>query len=66
MPQRRSQPTGLAIKIGEYYEKGLGVAQDYRAAANWYMKALDASNRDQVDGRARTRLAFLYANGIMD
>ena len=51
-------------RIGEYYEKGRSVPQDYRLAASWYGRAIDQSNGDAPSVRAKVRLAFLYANGL--
>jgi len=69
LPQRTaddyfSNRSGAREKIGEYYEKEIIERQDYRAAASWYEKAIDASNRDRPSIRAALRLAFLYANGL--
>jgi hypothetical protein len=44
---------------GEIYEKGLGTAPDYAAAASWYQKAAD-----QGYSRALINLGFLYEQGL--
>ncbi len=48
-------------KIGEYYEKGLGVPQNYAAAAMWYQKAVENTYADM---RPRFALGWLYAHGL--
>jgi hypothetical protein len=45
--------------VGEIYEKGLGIAPDYAAAASWYRKAAD-----QGHSRALIALGFLYEQGL--
>lgn len=45
--------------VGEIYEKGLGSAPDYAAAAKWYRKA-----SDQGDARALNNLGFLLEKGL--
>lgn len=45
-------------KVGEIYEKGLGVAPDYESAALWYKRAAE-----QGFNRAQINLAFLYEKG---
>jgi uncharacterized protein len=44
--------------VGEIYERGLGVAPDYAAAATWYQKAAD-----QGYSRAAFNLGTLYEQG---
>jgi TPR repeat protein len=50
--------------LGEFYQNGSGVQQDYAAARFWYEKAI----RTQADGfevnKARTRLAYLLGQGL--
>ncbi len=45
--------------VGEIYEKGLGTAPDYPAAASWYQKAAA-----QGYSRALIDLGFLYEQGL--
>ena len=45
--------------VGEIYEKGMGTAPDYAAAAGWYRKAAD-----QGYSRALINLGFLYEQGL--
>lgn len=45
--------------VGEIFEKGLGVAPDYAAAALWYRKAAD-----QNHARAQINLGHLYEKGL--
>jgi Caspase domain/Sel1 repeat len=45
--------------VGEIYEKGLGTAPDYAAAAQWYRKAAE-----QGYSRAQINLGFLYERGL--
>jgi uncharacterized caspase-like protein len=45
--------------VGEIYEKGLGVAPDYRLAGAWYQKAAD-----QGYGPAQINLGQLYEQGL--
>jgi TPR repeat protein len=44
--------------LGVFYDKGLGVAQDYAKAREWYEKAADKG-----DAYAMTNLGMLYSNG---
>lgn len=46
------------VQVGEAYETGKGVAQDYTQAAGWYLKAADQNN---VAGELH--LAELYRDG---
>jgi len=41
------------------YEKGAGVAQDFKAAASWYAKSAA-----QGDAVSQCNLGFLYENGM--
>lgn len=45
--------------VGEIYERGLGTAADYAAAARWYRLAADAGGV-----RARINLGHLYEKGL--
>ncbi|HVQ74412.1 MAG TPA: caspase family protein [Candidatus Binatia bacterium] len=45
--------------VGEIYEKGLGVAPDYAAAALWYRRAVDKGS-----SRAALNLGALYERGL--
>jgi TPR repeat protein len=46
-------------KIGEYFEYGIGVPQDYVQAMQWYQKAAD-----QGDIRGMTHFGYFYENGL--
>jgi TPR repeat protein len=48
-------------RVGEYYEKGLGVPRDYAAAAFWYQKSVQNT---YADFRPRAALGLLYAHGL--
>jgi len=45
--------------LGRLYEQGLGVAQDYDKALEWFRKALETGNSD-----AMKNLARLYEQGL--
>lgn len=45
--------------VGEIYEKGVGSAPDYAAAAKWYRKA-----SEQNDARAMNNLGYLFEKGL--
>jgi hypothetical protein len=45
--------------VGEIYERGLGVAPDFAAAARWYRLAADAGST-----RAQVNLGHLYEQGL--
>jgi hypothetical protein len=47
--------------IGDMYEMGLGVPQDFKAARYWYQKAIDTGGHI---GRASAQLARLYEQGL--
>jgi hypothetical protein len=47
--------------IGDMYERGLGVPQDYKAARYWYQTALDTGEPNSM---AAARLARLYEQGL--
>jgi TPR repeat protein len=54
--------TDTRTSIGEMYEKGLGVPQDYKAARYWYQKAIDTGGAG-LSGPSG-RLARLYEQGL--
>ena len=45
--------------IGNFYQEGLGVTQDYAKAMAWYRKAVD-----QGDAQAERNIGTLYENGL--
>lgn len=47
------------VIVGEIYERGIGVAPDYAAAARWYMLAADDGSK-----RAQINLGHLYEQGL--
>jgi SEFIR domain/Sel1 repeat/Effector-associated domain 1 len=47
------------LKLGEFYENGLGVEQNYGKAAEWYQKGANAGNEKAMD-----LLGELYYNGL--
>lgn len=47
------------VYTGEIYAKGLGVAPDYKIAADWYRKAAAQDNK-----RAQMNLGYLYEKGL--
>ena len=47
------------VLVGDGYEKGVDVKQDYSRAMQWYRKAADAG-----DAAACHRIALLYAKGL--
>lgn len=47
------------LYVGQIYEKGLGQAPDYKAAANWYRKAAAQGN-----AQAQVNLGALYEKGL--
>jgi uncharacterized protein YegL len=58
-PSPPAAPSSWAINnLGELYEHGQGVAQDYGKAREWYQKAADAGNRT-----AMRNLGVLYDKG---
>lgn len=46
-------------RMGYMYERGIGVAKDYRKAAEWYIKAIQNGSK-----RAYARVGFLHARGL--
>jgi serine/threonine protein kinase len=47
------------VLLGECYEEGVGVPQNYAEAMRWYRKAADAGNSSE----AMNNIGWLYANG---
>ena len=47
------------INLGRLYEQGLGVAQDYGKALEWFQKAVAAGNTD-----AKINLTRLHEQGL--
>lgn len=47
------------VIVGEILERGLGVAPDYAAAAQWYRRAAEAGDR-----RAQVNLGYLLERGL--
>ena len=56
--QSAADSSETQFDIGEMYESGKGVPQDYAQAAIWYRKAAEQGNPS-----AELNLGFLYANG---
>ncbi|HTK83709.1 MAG TPA: tetratricopeptide repeat protein [Patescibacteria group bacterium] len=59
---RHRAPRGDAdaqVLLGEHYEDGDGVKQNYGKAAGWYERAADQGN-----ARAQNRLGYLYLRGL--
>ena len=46
------------FQLGEMYENGLGVQQDYAEAVKWFRRAAE-----QGDAMAQSNLGFMYSNG---
>lgn len=59
MQAAQSGDADAETNVAEIYEKGLGAAPDYAAAAQWYQKAAD-----QKYSRALFNLATLYEQGL--
>jgi len=59
MAQAEQGDAAAQTYVGEIYEKGLGVAPDYDAAARWYRRAADANYP-----RAAINLGSLYERGL--
>jgi uncharacterized protein len=51
------------ISLGMMYEKGLGAAQDYSVAADWYLKAIVNPHNFGGRCRAQEKLGRLYLEG---
>jgi hypothetical protein len=52
--------------IGVYYQRGLGVPQDYAEAARWYLKSINTRVIEKTlqQGNSERSLAVLYAYGL--
>lgn len=48
-----------AYKLGEMYENGMGVSQDYQAALKWYLASADSG-----DKYGEFRVGFFYQKGL--
>lgn len=59
LPRAEQKDVQAQLLVGEIYERGLGVAPDYEAAAKWYRLAADAGNV-----RAQINLGHLYEAGL--
>ncbi|MFL6550334.1 MAG: caspase family protein [Povalibacter sp.] len=59
METAQSGDVEAQTNVGEIYERGLGVAPDYSAAASWYQKAADKNY-----ARALFNLGTLYEQGL--
>ena len=57
--QALSGDAAAECALGEAYEHGRGVSQDYAEAAKWYQKAAD-----QGYSVGQFRLGYLYQNGF--
>ena len=58
MSAARKGDAAAQLKLGEMYDLGQGVPQDYQAAVKWYRLAADQGN-----ARAQFALAEMYKNG---
>ena len=59
LPQAEQGDQEARVIVGEIYERGLGVAPDFQAAARWYRMAADDGSR-----RAQINLGHLYERGL--
>ena len=59
LPRAEQQDVQAQLLVGEIYERGLGVAPDYQAAAHWYRQAAGSGN-----ARAQINLGHLYERGL--
>jgi TPR repeat protein len=59
LPRAEQKDIQAQLLVGEIYERGLGVAPDYQAAAQWYRQAAEAGNV-----RAQINLGHLYERGL--
>jgi hypothetical protein len=50
--------TEAQYKLGKMYEEGLGVPQDSKLAAKWYLKAAEKGN-----GQAQYKMGTMYTRG---
>ncbi|MGH9604340.1 MAG: tetratricopeptide repeat protein [Terracidiphilus sp.] len=58
LARANSGDAAAEVQVGEAYESGTGVAQDFKQAAAWYRKAAD-----QKDIAGEVHLADLYRDG---
>jgi len=54
--------TEAQIRLGEHYETGVGVPQDFIEAARWYIKAM--INRSDNSREAEARLEAIYKDAV--
>ncbi|MCM2310570.1 MAG: caspase family protein [Steroidobacteraceae bacterium] len=59
LPTAEQGDVEAQVIVGEVYERGLGVAPDFAAAARWYEIAAKAGNK-----RAQVNLGHLYEQGL--
>lgn len=59
LPKAKEGDPEAQTYVGEIFEKGLGTASDYQAAATWYKKAAE-----QGYSRAQINLGQLYEQGL--
>ncbi len=59
LPSAEQGDLEAQVIVGEIYERGLGVAPDFAAAARWYRVAADAGSR-----RAQVNLGHLHEQGL--
>ena len=59
LPKAQDGDPAAQTYVGEIFEKGLGTAPDYAAAASWYKKAADQGHL-----RALINLGFLHEQGL--
>lgn len=59
LPKAEEGDAAAQLYVGQIYEKGLGRAPDYQAAAAWYKKAADQGN-----AQAQINLGHLYEQGL--
>lgn len=59
MQAAESGDVDAQTNVGEIYERGLGVAPNYEAAASWYQKAADKNH-----ARALFNLGTMYEQGL--
>lgn len=59
LPQAEQGDQEARVIVGEIYERGLGVAPDFQAAARWYRIAAEDGSR-----RAQINLGHLYERGL--
>ena len=59
LPEAERGDPAAQTYVGEIFEKGLGVAPDYEAAAHWYRRAAESGY-----SRAAINLGHLYEQGL--